>query len=120
MVGSTGECLNLKQMLDDTQLERWEQAQSASEPVEIVTLDEAKAMEKRKKSTKTKTWIFKADNVRDFAWTASRKFIWDAMPHFNEDGKKVMCMSYYPKEAYPIYRKYSTKAVAHTLEVYSR
>lgn len=120
MVGSTGECLNLQQMLDDTQLERWEQAQAASEPVEIVTLDEAKALEKRKKSTQTKTWIFKADNVRDFAWTASRKFIWDAMPHFNEDGKKVMCMSYYPKEAYPIYRKYSTKAVAHTLEVYSR
>lgn len=120
MVGSTGECLNVQEMLNSTQLERWAQAQTAKEPVEIVTLDEAKAMEKATKSDKTKTWIYKADNVRDFGWTASRKFIWDAMPHFNEDGKKVMCMSYYPKEAYPIYRKYSTKAVAHTLDVYSK
>lgn len=120
MVGSTGECLNVQEMLNTTQLERWSQAQVAKEPVEIVTLEEAKAMEKQAKSTKTKTWIYKADNVRDFGWTASRKFIWDAMPHFNEDGKRVMCMSYYPKEAYPIYRKYSTKAVAHTLDVYSK
>jgi hypothetical protein len=58
--------------------------------------------------------------VRDFAWTASRKFVWDAMPHYNEDGKRVMCMSYYPEESYPIYSKYSTKAVAHTLKVYSK
>lgn len=120
MVGSTGECLNVQEMLNSTQLDRWSQAQTAKEPVEIVTLEEAKAMEEQAKSSKTKTWIYKADNVRDFGWTASRKFIWDAMPHFNEDGKKVMCMSYYPKESYPIYRKYSTKAVAHTLDVYSK
>jgi hypothetical protein len=119
VVGSTGECLNYEAMLTPAQLARWRQAQTAKEPVEIVTLEEAKKMESAKKSRTTKTWIYKADNVRDFAWTASRKFIWDAMPHFNEDGKRVMCMSYYPKEAYPIYRKYSTKAVAHTLKIYS-
>jgi hypothetical protein len=28
------------------------------------------------------------------------------------EGKKVMAMSYYAKEAYPIYSKFSTKAVA--------
>jgi hypothetical protein len=66
------------------------------------------------------TWIYTAENVRDFAWTASRKFVWDAMPHITEEGKKVMCMSYYPKESYPIYRKYSTKAVEHTLATYSK
>ena len=56
----------------------------------------------------TKTWIFKADSVRDFAWGSSRKFIWDAMPVICE-GKRVMCMSFYAKEAYALYRKYSTK-----------
>lgn len=120
VVGSTGECLNYSTILTPNQLERWEKAKTAEEPIEIVTLDEAKTTEKSKKATKTKTWIYKADNVRDFAWTASRKFVWDAMPHFTEDGRRVMCMSYYGKEAYPIYNRYSTKTVAHTLKTYSK
>ncbi len=120
MVGSTGECLNYESMLTPEQMARWKQAQTASEPLKIVTLEEATKNEQSKKSKKTKTWIYKADFVRDFAWTASRKFIWDAMPHYNEDGKRVMCMSYYPKESYPIYSRYSTKVVAHTLKTYSK
>ncbi|MCB0553258.1 MAG: M1 family metallopeptidase [Phaeodactylibacter sp.] len=120
MVGGTGECLNYSTVLSPTQLQRWKQAQNATEPLEIVTLEEAKANEKKKPSKESKTWIYKADNVRDVAWTASRKFIWDAMPHITEEGKKAMCMSYYGKEAYPIYHKYSTKAVAHTLKTYSK
>lgn len=117
VVGGTGECQNYLQNMTATQKARWQKAQTAKEPVEIVTLDEAKAAEK-KKSTAKKTWIFKADNVRDFAWTSSRKFVWDAMP-ITVEGKKIMCMSYYGKEAYPIYNKYSTKAVAHTIKTYS-
>lgn len=120
IVGATGECLNYPQVLTATQLDRWKQAQTAKEPLEIVTLDEARQAEKHKNVKGTKTWIYKADNVRDFAWTSSRKFIWDAMPHFNEDGRKAMCMSFYAKEAYPIYNRFSTKAVAHTLKVYSK
>ena len=118
VVGSTGECLNYAQNLTPTQMARWTRAQTAKEPLEIVTLAEAKEAEK-KKSTAKKTWIFKADNVRDFAWTSSRKFVWDAMPAMVE-GKKVMCMSYYAKEAYPIYNLISTKAVAHTIKTYSK
>ena len=114
----TGECQNYAQVLSPAQLGRWQQAQSAKEPVEVVTLDEAKKAEKQK-STAKKTWVFKADNVRDFAWTASRKIIWDAMPAYVE-GKKVMCMSGYPKEAYALYRKFSTKVVAHTIKSYSK
>jgi hypothetical protein len=120
VVGSTGECLNYSSLLTPSQLERWKQAQTAKEPLEIVTLDEAKKNEKSKASKSLKTWIYKADNVRDFAWTASRKFIWDAMPHYNAGGKRVMCMSYHAKEAYPIYNRYSTKVVAHTLKTYSK
>ena len=120
VVGATGTCQNYETVLTETQLQRWERAKKVKEPYEIVTLSEAKKLEKKKKSSNLQTWIFKADDVRDFAWTASRKFIWDAMPHVTEDGKQVMCMSYYPKEAYPIYSRYSTKAVAHTLETYSK
>lgn len=118
VVGSTGECQNYLTNLNATQKTRWQKAQTAKEPVQIVTLDEAKAAEKQK-STAKKTWLFKADNVRDFAWTSSRRFVWDAMPVWVE-GKKVMCMSFYAKEAYPIYSKYSTKAVVHTIKTYSK
>ena len=117
VVLSTGECQNYPMVLTPAQQARWKQAQTAKEPIEIVTLDEAKAAEKKKLTTK-KTWIYKADNVRDFAWTSSRKFVWDAMPIYVE-GKKVMCMSGYGKEAYGLYRPYSTKAVAHTIKTYS-
>lgn len=115
---STGECQNYAQVLSPAQMTRWSQAQKAKEPVEIVTLDEAKKAEKQK-STAKKTWVYKADNVRDFAWTSSRKIIWDAMPAYVE-GKKIMCMSGYPKEAYGLYRKFSTKVVAHTIKSYSK
>lgn len=120
VVGATGVCQNTAAVLSPTQLQRWQTAQTAKEPTEIVTLAEAKANETKERSKSVKTWHYKAENVRDFAWTASRKFVWDAMSVKNEDGKKVMCMSYYPKESYPIYRRYSTKAVAHTLKTYSK
>jgi Aminopeptidase N len=118
VVGATGECQNYAATLTPAQMARWTKAQTAKEPVEIVTLEEAKKAE-QSKSTAKKTWIFKADNVRDFAWTSSRKFVWDAMPAYVE-GKKVMCMSFYGKEAYGLYRKFSTKAVAHTIKTYSK
>ena len=118
VVGSTGECQNYAANLNPQQLNRWKQAQTSKEPVEIVTLDEAKAAEKNK-AVKTKTWIFKAENVRDFAWTSSRKFVWDAMP-VTVEGKKIMCMSYYGKEAYGLFRPFSTKVVAHTIKTYSK
>lgn len=120
VVASTGECLNYSTLLSPAQYGRWQQAQQSKEPIEIVTLDEAKKNEKAKRSTELKTWIYKADNVRDFAWGASRKFVWDALANTTEEGKKVMCMSYYAKEAYPIYRRYSTKAIQHTLNTYSK
>ena len=120
MVGSTGECQNYDEVLTDTQKARWKKAQESKEIIEIVTLDEAKANEKTATSSETQTWIYEAKNVRDFAWTASKKFVWDAIPYKTEEGKTVMCMSYYGKEAYPIYRRYSTKSVAHTLKTYSK
>ncbi|RYZ20996.1 MAG: M1 family peptidase [Chitinophagaceae bacterium] len=119
VVAGTGLCQNLQQTLTPAQYGRWQKAQTAmTEPIEIVTLAEAKAAE-MKKAKNTKTWIFKADNVRDVAYASSRKFVWDAMAA-NVEGKKVMCMSQYGKEAYNLYRKYSSKAVAHTIKTYSK
>lgn len=119
IVASTGVGKNFEQVLTPAQLQRWKQAQTASEPLEIVTLEEAKKAEKNK-SKQRKTWVFEAENVRDFAWTSSRKFVWDAMKVvIPENNNQVMAMSLYPKEAYNLYRKFSTKAVAHTIKTYS-
>ncbi len=119
VVMATGECQNYPAVLSAAQLARWNKAvTSFKEPVEVVTLDEAKAAEKNKVAT-TKTWVFKAENVRDFAFGSSRKFVWDAMAT-DVEGKKVMSMSAYGKEAYGLYRKFSTKAVAHTIKTYSK
>ena len=118
VIGSTGVLQNPNDVLTAAQRERFEQAKNAENPVMIITREEAERNEKSK-STDKKTWTYHAENVRDFAWTSSRKFIWDAMG-VDIDGKKVMAMSYYPKEAYALYSRYSTQAVAHTLEVYSK
>lgn len=118
VVGSTGECQNYQEVLTPAQFKRWQAAKTANDVTEIVLLEEAKAAEPNKSSA-TKTWRYKAENVRDFAWTSSRKFIWDAKPTKVGD-KTIMCMSYYPKEAYGLYRKYSTKVVEHTIQTYSK
>ncbi|HRC21776.1 MAG TPA: M1 family metallopeptidase [Chitinophagaceae bacterium] len=118
VVGATGVCQNYAQVLTPTQMLRWNKAQTAKEPLQIVTQTDALNASKVKTNANKKTWIYKADNVRDFAWTSSRRFAWDAMP-IEVEGKKVMTMSYYANEAYPIYSKFSTKAVAHTVKTYS-
>jgi len=100
-------------------MERFERAKTSfDKPVIIVTQEEATAKEKTKSKQK-KTWEFHADNVRDFAFASSRKFIWDAQAVKIGD-KTPLAMSYYPKEGNPLWEQESTKAVKNTLEVYSR
>ena len=119
IVAATGTGKNFKDVLTSAQYERWVKAQNSNDIIEIVTLDEAKKAEKSK-SKERKIWKFEAENVRDFAWTSSRKFIWDGMKVvIPENQNHVMAMSLYPKEAYNLYRKFSTKAVAHTILTYS-
>ncbi|WP_210516800.1 M1 family metallopeptidase [Hymenobacter terricola] len=118
VVGATGTLLNAAQVLSATQQKRFEQAKTARKPVLIVSQDEAVKNE-GSRATGTKTWTFAAKNVRDFAWASSRKFIWDAM-EIKEEGKPVMCMSYYPKEGNPLWGQYSTQVVAHTIKTYSK
>lgn len=118
IVGATGVLQNPDKVLSAAQRQRMEEARTAKKPVVIVTQAEAEANEKHKPTGK-KTWIYHADNVRDFAFASSRKFIWDAQGH-NVEGNKVMAMSFYPKEGNPLWERYSTQAIIHTLNVYSR
>jgi hypothetical protein len=108
VVAATGVLQNPERVLTASQRQRLEQARTAKRPVLIVTPEEARAnetdgTEKTRNSTTApkKTWIFAADNVRDFAFASSRKFIWDAQGH-NVEGNHVMAMSFYPNEGNPL------------------
>lgn len=121
IVSATGKLDNPSSVLTSTQRKRLEQAEDTKRPVFIVTEEEA--LENEKEGTdKTKTWHFKAENVRDFAWASSRKFMWDAKGYHQggKDQPLVMAMSFYPKEGGDLWKKYSTEAVVHTMQVYSR
>jgi len=121
VVAATGVLQNPDQALSAAQRQRLEQAKSATSPVYVVTPEEGAAAE-RGKASGEKTWIFSATNVRDFGWASSRKFAWDAMGVKQDyaDQPLVMAMSFFPKEARPLWDAYSTKAIAHTIDVYGK
>jgi hypothetical protein len=121
IVSATGELQNESSVLTATQRSRLNDARDADKPMFIVTPEEALANE-QDGTEDTKTWVFKADNVRDFAWASSRKFIWDGMIHRQDDPNQpeVLAMSFYPNGAEPMWSQYSTHSVVHTLDVYSR
>lgn len=115
---ATGELQNRKEVYSKDMMKRYEQAKkSYDKPVVIVTQEEAEKAEKAF-SNKTKTWTYKADMVRDFAFSTSRKFILDMMA-VDVMGKDVMAVSVYPKEGNPLWEQWSTRAVASTLKSYS-
>ena len=119
ILGATGILTNEDDVLTNTQQKRLIEARKTFDnPVIIVTQDEAIKAEKSN-SKKTKTWKFFAENVRDYAFATSRKFIWDAMA-VDINGRTVMAYSYYSKEANPLYGDHSTRAVAQTLITYSK
>ena len=121
VVAGTGELQNANQVLTSEQRERLEQAEDADRPVFIVTEEEALENE-QEATSETATWRFAAENVRDFAWASSRKFIWDAKGYRQPGAEQelVMAMSFYPKEGGSLWADYSTEVVIHTMEVYSR
>ena len=121
IVSATGVLQNPKDVLTAEQQRRLEQAKTAERTVFIVTEEEALENEKDGTSD-SKTWRFKAENVRDFAWASSRKFMWDARG-YQQGGDVmpvVMAMSFFPKEGGDLWKKYSTESIIHTMDVYTR
>ena len=118
MLGATGVLLNEKEVLTRKQLKKLAEAKKSFDKIVIIQSQEEAEKVEKKRATKTKTWKFKATNVRDYAFASSRKFIWDGMA-VDINGKTVMAYSYYSREANPLYGDHSTKAVAQTLKTYS-
>tara|TARA_B110001469_G_scaffold127830_1_gene150948 strand:- start:3773 stop:5893 length:2121 start_codon:yes stop_codon:yes gene_type:complete len=118
MLGATGVLLNEKEVLTRKQLKKLAKAKKSFDKIVIIQSQKEAEEVEQKRATKTKTWKFKATNVRDYAFASSRKFIWDGMA-VDINGKTVMAYSYYSREANPLYGDHSTKAVAQTLKTYS-
>jgi len=119
VLDATGVLQNRDEVFSKDMMKRYKQAKkSYDKPVVIVTQEEAEAAEKGF-ATDTKTWKFKATNVRDYGFATSRKFIWD-MQAVKIGSKDVMAVSLYPKEGNPLWEEQSTKAVAQTLKTYSK
>ena len=114
----TGELINRKEVYTKEMMKRFNQAKkSFDEPVLIVTQEEAEITEKSFSKDK-KTWKFIAENVRDFAFATSRKYILDMMAvKIGED--TVMAVSLYPREGNPMWEDFSTITVVETLKFYS-
>jgi|GEM_PF-70795 len=128
VVAASGELLNQDEVLTDVQRARLEEARTADRPMFVITPEEAQENEDRDHEIQSagdrgeRTWRFHAARVRDVAWAASPKFAWDAwgveVP--DTDGEISMAMSFFPNEGEPLWSRYSTQAVAQTIEVYSK
>lgn len=119
VLDATGELLNRKEVFSKDMMNRYNQAKKTyDKPVMIVTQAEAEAASKGF-ATATKTWKFRAENVRDYGIATSRRFIWDMMA-VKLPSKEVMAVSIYPPEGNPLWEDWSTKLVASTLKTYSR
>jgi hypothetical protein len=120
IVGATGELQNPEEVLTKKEIERFVLAQKTYDtPIIITNQKEAILKESNPERKETKTWKFNSKMVRDVAFAASRKFIWDAMA-VDLGEYQPMAMSYYSKEGNPLWEKESTIAVANTLKTYSK
>lgn len=94
VIVSSGDLQNPQDVLTEIQFKRYQLAKESDKTILIKSKDEIVDQ-----STKTKTWKYKLTNARDFAWSASKAFIWDGckinLPH----GKRSFAQSVYPTES---------------------
>ena len=119
LVASTGTLQNPKKVLTKTEWKRFEKAKKTFDKPVIITSEKEAREKEQKRASRKSTWVYKAENVRDFAFASSRKFIWDMQAVKLPGGGTTLAMSYYPKEGNPLWERESTKAVVNTLTYYS-
>lgn len=119
IVAATGTLENAAEVLGKAQLKRWEQVQASEGEVQYIVKPEEAEKNAVQKAKGEKTWRFRAEQVRDFAFASSSRFVWDAA-RVDVGGKMVTAQSLYPKEGMPLWNKYATHVVMHTLQTYSK
>lgn len=77
LVAATGTLQNPEEVLSPTVRERLQQARRQPQVVQVVRANERGRATARGQGGRL-TWRFQARNVRDFAWAASERFVWDS------------------------------------------
>lgn len=96
-VVASGELLNPKDVYTNDQIKKWDAARNSDKTVIIRSAAEVNSAPKT--ASGTKTWKFKIENTRDFAWASSAAFILDAAKINLPSGKKSLAVSAYPVES---------------------
>jgi hypothetical protein len=116
ILAATGTLRNPAEVLTPAQRSRLAQARTSATTVVIRGPDEVGDAASRPASPyNTLTWRFTADSVRDFAWAASRTFVWDAV---GVNGGKTLAMSFYPPSTAPLWKE-ATQYAKTAIENYS-
>ena len=80
VVTATGELQNADSVLADPILDRLKKAESSDDVVPVVTSEDIWSNKVTRQGKNNRlTWKFKASNVRDFAFSASKESKWDAV-----------------------------------------
>ena len=117
IVAATGVLRNPNEVLTATQRERLAKARTSAGTVVIRGADEVSDPASRPPTSYgTFTWRFTADSVRDFAWAASRTFVWDAV---GVNGGRTLAMSFYPPSTQPLWKE-ATQYAKFAIENYSK
>jgi hypothetical protein len=116
LVAATGTLRNPEAVLTATQRQRLARARTSDTTVVIRGRDEVGDPASRPPAEfGTLTWRFTADSVRDFAWAASRTFVWDAV---GVNKGRTLAMSFYPPSADTLWKE-ATRYAKQALEYYS-
>lgn len=120
IVSASGELLNPAEVLTPLQLKRWQQAQNSDTKVFIRTPEEVTRAASRP-SRPTCTWKFRIKDSRDFAWTASKAFVWEGIRINLPGGKKAFGISLYPVASkLPGSWDRSSEYIKYTIEYFSK
>lgn len=118
VVAGSGALQNAREVLSADEYARWQAAQRSDETTVIVGREALG----RRNGAGEKTWRFRLPHARDFAWAASKGFVWDG----SRAHGGTFAQSFYPVEgigtpgAASEGWEASTRYLRHTLAFYSK
>ncbi|MDP6693751.1 MAG: M1 family metallopeptidase, partial [Phycisphaerales bacterium] len=118
IVFGSGELVNSKEVLSSKEQERLALAKNSDQVIKIRTEEEVGTF----LDESSKTWKFKGENIRTFAWATSASYIWDAasVEIVDLDGtiRRILCQAAYPQETSEYWDEAVTY-VQHSIRYYS-
>ncbi|SNY56645.1 hypothetical protein SAMN06297280_3100 [Arsukibacterium tuosuense] len=110
---ATGELTNPEQVLTEAQYRAWQQQGSAQLLMPELLVPEL-LMPKSGDGTASKTWQFSATQVRDFAFAAGNKLIWQT-EQLNINGRWQRLNVAYPDNGRWLWHKYALASTRHSV-----